>query len=536
MRSDFPDQDGIYQLLEVEPGQAPQPALSPWRDYALAVVSNGWSPVPLVPGTKRPRYQNWDYACAGKPDSSWIAGHAKRSPNNSVGIACGILRDKNRESLGRLFVIDIDADDRSEAKKIKNLAFCHLGETRFVRSRSSSPRCALLYRLVGRVKSEKLTGAEILGDGHQFVAFGLHPSGVPYVWTSATPATTSAAEVPLVSRTDLNAFRKARGARDVDANPSARKGSRLPFNASTSVREIILSGGVGHLKWTVDAGLVVDGREKFLSWCVAKAGGDARCAFALFSSNADLVRPKGADPYSHWSIEDAETKAAHWRRSMDRRKAGARPPGRPRAAHRDPMSAEQQQAHKAAVERAYQKGEIGPSAIAVSARMLEFATGSFGVCTASLGTLESEIGRSRSTIAAARKELCLAGFWVHERSGVYAPILSNQFRSGQLTETVLKTISSVQTGVGPKSPVLDTPPEPIPSPPYRDSYDVSTLRSLLSTESWQKDLTTALMALKNEMTKSARMWEPIRSLLVDVKRPLIDRYRVNGGRFQTKVD
>src|SRR5829696_4014556 len=84
--------------------------------------------------------------------------------------------------------------------------------------------------------------------------------------------------------------------------------SRIPYDAS------------GH---------VVDGRDAFLAWCVARTSGDPVAVFDLFAKHADLTRPKrdGRDP---WTRRDAEVKAKTFERKQRRgalpnRKAKGRP-------------------------------------------------------------------------------------------------------------------------------------------------------------------------------------------------------------------
>ena len=432
---------------------------TPWQDLAPAVARNGFSPVVVLPGTKRPRFREWDKACGGKPNIRFITNHARSEPTDSVGIACGVLRDPAGKSLERLWGYDIDTDDPAEADRHESLAVRLLGPTPFVRTRPNSPRRVLLYRTEGRVKPEKLDGAEILAGG-MFVAFGRHPTGVDYVWRDASPADTPATAVPLVASNALEAFRKAAGGKMAKPRPFPRLDSRKGLSASPGVLATIAAGRAGSLHWTNEDGLVIDGRENFLTWCIGKAAGDARRGWMIFERHVDLSRPKGSASSCWWTLDDAEAKAEGWRRKNVRRKAGTRAAGRPRAGHRALLNADQRRAHDAAVDRAYRQGRIGSASVEVSAAMLDFATGLRGMCTASLETIGRAINRGRSTVAKARQELTSAGLWSHQDAGVYAPVLSGEFFGTQPVEHTTESTETVQPSVGPKSPVGVSPPRP----------------------------------------------------------------------------
>jgi hypothetical protein len=145
----------------------------PWARLAETVAFNGFSPVPLRPGTKKPRFSKWPRACYAPPDPTFISALSSRFPTDSLGLACGRIRE-GEEVLGWLFVVDCDAEDLAENSRIAEIVRSTLGETPLIRF-GRFPRWSRLYRASGPIRSAKGLNFEILGVGRQLVAFGLHP-------------------------------------------------------------------------------------------------------------------------------------------------------------------------------------------------------------------------------------------------------------------------------------------------------------------------------------------------------------------------
>ncbi len=89
-----------------------------------------------------------------------------------------------------LIVFDIDVLDTELANRIENLIEKTVGKTELCRY-GREPKRLLLYRLEGDAGRSQRTGkygdhmVELLcGSGRQFIADGLHPSGVDYRWDS----------------------------------------------------------------------------------------------------------------------------------------------------------------------------------------------------------------------------------------------------------------------------------------------------------------------------------------------------------------
>jgi hypothetical protein len=278
----------------------------PWARLAETVAFNGFSPVPLRPGTKKPRFSKWSRACYAPPDPPFISAHATRFPTDSVGLACGRVRE-GEDILGWLFVLDCDAEDPAESSRIAEIVRATLGETPLIRF-GRFPRWSRIYRASGPIRSAKGLNFEILGAGRQLVAFGLHPlTSQPYLWTEETPVSITAQSVPMVGASAISELKLQLGLGNHHPFlPEVREFGSRPSFASTNCA--ILPDGCGSLRWTSnEAGIVIDGREAFLAWCVAKKNGDARAAWELFTRHADLARPKRNG--SNWAFADAQKKA-----------------------------------------------------------------------------------------------------------------------------------------------------------------------------------------------------------------------------------
>jgi hypothetical protein len=127
-----------------------------------------------------------------------------REPINPRALNTGILCDGLR-------AIDIDIDDPDLASPVEDLARAMLGDGP-VRERSNSGKRLILYRSAdGEPAKRHIMGrhgkVEALGRGQQFVAYGVHPTGVPYEWRDGRdPATIVRDELTAVTEDQVTAF------------------------------------------------------------------------------------------------------------------------------------------------------------------------------------------------------------------------------------------------------------------------------------------------------------------------------------------
>lgn len=171
--------------------------LAPVAALRARLWAAGFRPVGVVTGDKMPRIANWQERARRNPPAD--AEEPPRGDHLNTGILCDGLR-----------AIDVDIDDTEAAARIKDMALTMLGET-IIRTRSNSPRCALVYRAAeDSPKKRTLTGAagkiEVLGHGQQLHAFGRHPSGVELQWHPEPPGAVTWASLPAVTENAIEAF------------------------------------------------------------------------------------------------------------------------------------------------------------------------------------------------------------------------------------------------------------------------------------------------------------------------------------------
>lgn len=200
------------------------------RELRSQLVANGFRPVPVRTGDKRPVGFGWaDRARRGEPIPATDPGAANT----------GLLGDGLR-------ILDVDLDHPEKAAEIERLAFELLGRGP-TRIRDNSARRAIIYRAEsGAPPKRKIEGEfgklEILGAGQQLLAFGKHPSGAEFAWRNGSPADTPIHELPAVSEDAVSEFLKEAKAiigaessaapepprhREPAAAPIAREGDRV---------------------------------------------------------------------------------------------------------------------------------------------------------------------------------------------------------------------------------------------------------------------------------------------------------------------
>lgn len=171
------------------------PGTSFMEQHGATLQSSGFSVLPIGPREKKPmRWTGRSYV-----DMPWERYRARKHdaimrtwamwPDCGIGIVCGTI-----------VAVDIDVDDPELQDQLYALAVEMLGETPAVRV-GKEPRRLLVYRTTQTFKKMavgKLKGAqvEILADGQQFVAYGIHPEGHPYRWVNKDLRDLTLADLP----------------------------------------------------------------------------------------------------------------------------------------------------------------------------------------------------------------------------------------------------------------------------------------------------------------------------------------------------
>jgi Bifunctional DNA primase/polymerase, N-terminal len=174
--------------------------LSFFNSYAERVAENGFTVTPTK--GKKPVVRKWQNPAP--TDAQWLGKmlQANRYASHNLGIVCG-----------RVVGIDVDADDAATAARLEALAAEYLGPTPFQRV-GRAPRTLLLYRPAAGEIIPSLSGIggciDVLSNGRQFVAFGIHPgTGKAYVWGADNPATAKLDGLPVVTAASVHAFTDA---------------------------------------------------------------------------------------------------------------------------------------------------------------------------------------------------------------------------------------------------------------------------------------------------------------------------------------
>ena len=168
-----------------------QDAINAFRQSAAA---NGFQPLAIVDGTKRPVERQWQ-------NVTWVA-RAKRGASGT-GIKCAGLR-----------FIDVDIDDADAAPTVRSI-MAELAMNGPTRGRSNSARFAVLLAAPSGMSPGKrviklgtLGNIEVMGKGQQVLVHGLHVSGVPYEWQGGCPATVRRDELPIVEENQIEEFER----------------------------------------------------------------------------------------------------------------------------------------------------------------------------------------------------------------------------------------------------------------------------------------------------------------------------------------
>ena len=163
---------------------------------APRLSANGYLPVPIKPGTKRPPMAGWPKF---RLDDAALAEYRQCG----TGLLCGNL-------LG----CDIDILNEEAAAELHQLARRELGDgpARI----GQPPKLLIAYRTARPFRKRqtrtfiidgKAGKVEMLADGQQFVAYATHPdTGRPYHWLDGDPLGIPFADLPEVTEEQIIAF------------------------------------------------------------------------------------------------------------------------------------------------------------------------------------------------------------------------------------------------------------------------------------------------------------------------------------------
>lgn len=171
--------------------------------HGQRLADNGFHILPVVPNGKSPGqfhngkwhgYPKWQRHC-DQPTrtfnlNTWLGWGVPMS----IGVAC-----KN------VVAVDIDILDADLSQKVGALAQDILGNTPAIRI-GKAPKRLLVYRSETSFKTIKRHPVEILGNGAQFVAYGVHPEGFQYHWPVESLADMDFSDLPVITREKVEDF------------------------------------------------------------------------------------------------------------------------------------------------------------------------------------------------------------------------------------------------------------------------------------------------------------------------------------------
>jgi Bifunctional DNA primase/polymerase, N-terminal len=178
-----------------------------YREAAARLLDNGYSPLPIRPGTKAVLLTGWQLLGTRRPSLKTVAGWSRKFGGWGIGAAAGDL-------VG----IDIDLLDPDQADRTRRSALQAFGDTPLQRI-GQAPKSMLFYRTASPFPSFDVGKVQIIASGRQAVLFAVHPdTGRLYTWIEDTPLDVPLLELPVITE---EAIRQWAGARTQEGGETA---------------------------------------------------------------------------------------------------------------------------------------------------------------------------------------------------------------------------------------------------------------------------------------------------------------------------
>ena len=176
-----------------------------WKGSALQYFDNGYLVTPIRHAQKAPLLPSWQEKILKEGD---IIKGEHRWADAGVGVICGryVAEDADGQPLF-LQAFDLDIVDQALSTKVADLVIKALSKDAAPLIRVGlSPKCLLPFLSPEHSRKRKLgfgneQAVELLADGQQFVAEGVHPiTGKPYEWLKGrSPLKIPIEDLPLLS-------------------------------------------------------------------------------------------------------------------------------------------------------------------------------------------------------------------------------------------------------------------------------------------------------------------------------------------------
>jgi hypothetical protein len=173
-----------------------------FHKYADNLKEQGYSVVPIGPGVKHPQVYEQSSGGRGEWKNAWNWQHNQYNAEQArFWPECGIgIRT------GEVIAIDIDILDEAIASKAAQQFIEELGPTPLCRI-WKHPKRQLIYRTDIPFSKMKMGQIEVLAQGQQFVAYGIHPeTGAKTQWVGdGSPEDTAVKDLPTVTEDQVRA-------------------------------------------------------------------------------------------------------------------------------------------------------------------------------------------------------------------------------------------------------------------------------------------------------------------------------------------
>jgi hypothetical protein len=274
--------------------------------FGAQLVDNGYSVIPIMPGSKVPgRFSQGQWT----PYPGWSRHGERPTTLHEVEIWSTWPDCGSGIATGGTVALDIDVTDATVAHALTDLATEHLGATPCLRI-GQAPKRLLLYRTETPFAGRKRAPLEVLARGQQFVAYAVHPgTGQPYAWPNENPLDVIASALPAVTEAQVLAW--------LDAAHAALPPELKPKS---------LAGPTAPTAWRgpSDPRGTVDGVAAALAW-IPNDDLDGHSWIKIGNAIKAAVGDDGRDLWLDWSRQSGTSGASGCGDTPERRWATLRP-------------------------------------------------------------------------------------------------------------------------------------------------------------------------------------------------------------------
>ena len=219
-----------------------------FRMFAEALLDAGYSPLPIMPGRKKPALREWSNYCAAPMTHGRIQDYGARWPRASLGVALGFAG---------VVALDVDTEDAAQLAAIRAAVpaspVAKAGAKGFTAFYRAAPGAVVPSRHFAAGRKQGI--CDLLSTGTQTVLPpSPHPAGHAYRWlTPDTLLTVPARELPeapadLAGRLE-DALAPWRPRLRFDASYELRNGPRPDMNGGGSLRSPRLDWHARRASW-----------------------------------------------------------------------------------------------------------------------------------------------------------------------------------------------------------------------------------------------------------------------------------------------